>query len=151
MRFRTTISLHGKNNAGIPVPDEVVDELGSGKRPAVLVTLGGHTYRSTVARMGGQYLIALNSENRKKSGVEPGDEVDIELELDATPREVTVPDDLAAALKNEATARKFFDGMSYTNKSACVSWIESAKKAETREARVAKAVTMLTEGKPPRG
>lgn len=151
MRFRTTISLHGKNNAGIPVPDEVVDELGSGKRPAVLVTLGGHTYRSTVARMGGQYLIALNSENRKKSGVEPGDEVDIELELDATPREVTVPDDLAAALKNEATARKFFDGMSYTNKSACVTWIESAKKAETREARVAKAVTMLTEGKPPRG
>jgi hypothetical protein len=151
MRFRTTISLHGKNNAGIPVPDEVVEKLGSGKRPAVSVTLGGHTYRSTVARMGGQNLIALNAENRKLAGVEPGDEVDVDLELDSAPREVTVPGDLQAAFKGEPAAKKFFDAMSYTNKSACVIWIESAKKAETREARVAKAITMLNEGKPPRG
>jgi uncharacterized protein YdeI (YjbR/CyaY-like superfamily) len=151
MRFRTTISLHGKNNAGIPVPDDIVEKLDSGKRPAVRVTLGGHTYRSTVARMGGQNLIALNAENRKLSGVQPGDEVDVDLEVDTAPREVAVPSDLQAAFKGETAAKKFFDAMSYTNKSACVTWIESAKKTETREARVVKAIAMLNEGKPPRG
>jgi len=150
MRFRTTISLHGKNNAGIPVPDDVVQKLNSGKRPAVSVTLGGHTYRSSIAVMGGGNFIALNAQNRKATGVEPGDDVDVDIELDAAPREVTIPDDLKAAFKGEAAAKKFFDGMSYTNRNACVTWLESAKKAETREARVVKAIEMLNEGKPPR-
>ncbi len=146
MRFRTTISLHGKNNHGIPVPEEVVESLGAGKRPAVHVTVGGHTYRSTVARMGGLYLIALSAENRKNAGISAGEEVDVELELDTAPREVTLPPDLSSALAEVAEAQKFFDGLSYSDRKWYVTWIESAKKAETRQTRIEKAVTMLREG-----
>jgi hypothetical protein len=148
MRFRTTIELSGKTTTGIIVPPEVVADLGSGKRPAVRVTVGGHTYRSTVASMGGKYMISLSAENREKAGVAAGDEVEVELELDSAPREVDVPADLAEALGGDAEAKRFFDGLSYSNQSWYVLWIEGAKKAETRQRRVEKAVTMLREGKP---
>lgn len=115
------------------------------------VAIGGHAYRSTIARMGGQHLIALNAENRRRAGAEPGDAVEVELELDTAPREVTVPPDLAAALEGERAAREFFDGLSYSKRSACVTWIESAKRAQTREARIARAVELLGRGTAPRG
>jgi hypothetical protein len=147
MRFSATIYLGGKTATGIPVPDEVVTELGSGKRPAVRVTVAGHTYRSTVANMGSGYLIPLSAELRELTGLSAGDEVDVEVELDTQPREVTVPDDLKDALADEAAASQFFDGLSYSNQRGYVLWIEQAKKAETRQARVERAVSALREGK----
>lgn len=147
MKFRTTIESSGKNTTGIPVPPEVVDALGSGKRPAVKVTVGGHTYRSSVSSMNGEFMISLSADNRAKAGVSAGDEVEVALELDDAPREVTVPADLAGALADDAEAKRFFDSLSYSNKSWYVLWIEGAKKEDTRQRRVAKAVTMLREGK----
>ena len=90
MKFRTTIAQSGKNATGIPVPDEVVEELGGGRRPAVTVKVNGYTYRSSIAAMGGGSMISLSSEHREKSGLAGGDEVEVELELDAAPREVDV-------------------------------------------------------------
>ena len=98
VRFRTTVELGGRTATGLRVPAEIVEALGSGKKPAVRVTIGGHTYRSTVATRGGVYLLPLSGENRTAAGVAAGDEVDVDIELDDQPREVTVPDDLAAAL-----------------------------------------------------
>src|SRR5882757_9190199 len=109
MRFSATVELGGKTATGIEVPADVVTALGPGGRPPVTVTIGGHTYRTTVARMGGRYLVPLSAENRTAAGVAAGDEVDVGIEPDTAPREVSVPDDLAAAL--DGPARAFFDGL----------------------------------------
>jgi hypothetical protein len=147
LRFRTTILQSGKTATGIQVPAEVVEALGSGKRPAVKVTLNGYTYRSTVAVLGGAYMVGVNAEHRAAAGVAGGDEVDVEMELDAAPREVTVPADLAAALDAEPDARRTFDGLSYSNKSWHVLQIAGAKTDETRQRRIAKSVAVLKQGR----
>jgi hypothetical protein len=97
MRFRATIEQSGKTATGIRVPDDVVAGLGAGKRPSVRVTIRGHTYRSTVASMGGAFMVGVSAENRATAGVVGGDEVDVDIELDTAPREVTVPADFAKA------------------------------------------------------
>jgi bacteriocin resistance YdeI/OmpD-like protein/uncharacterized protein DUF1905 len=148
MRFRTTIVQTGKTTTGIEVPDEVMEALGSGKRPAVRVTVNGYSYRSTVASMGGRSMVSLSAEHRAGAGVAGGDEVEVDLEPDTAPREVTVPDDLAAALDAEPAARATFDGLSYSNKSWHVLQVTGAKTEETRQRRIAKSVEALRQGRP---
>ena len=131
MRFHATIELGGKTATGFEVPDDVVTALGAGRRPPVRVTIGGHTYRSTVASMGGRFMVGVSAQNRTAAGVAAGDEVDVDLELDTEPREVAVPEDLAAVLDGEPEARRLFDGLSYSRKQWFVLRIEQAKKAET--------------------
>jgi len=109
--FRTTIELGGKTATGLPVPEEVVHALGPGRRPGVIVTIGGHTYRSTIASMGGRWLIPLSAENRAAAGVAAGDHVDVHIEADTATREVAVPHDLATALEHDHVARDFFDSL----------------------------------------
>jgi hypothetical protein len=148
MRFRTTIKSSGKNAAGIPVPPEVMAALAAGKKPPVTVTVGGHTYRSSVATVDGQPMISFSAENRSKAGVAGGDEVDVEVELDAAPREVTVPHDLAAALAGDDAARDTWDRLSYSNRSWHVLSIEGARTDETRQRRIAKSIEALRAGRP---
>jgi hypothetical protein len=147
MRFRTTILQSGKTTTGIQVPDEVVEALGSGRRPAVRVTINGYTYRSSVAVVSGAYMVGVSAEHRAASGVAGGDQVDVDIELDTAPREVSVPDDLAAALDAEPEARRTFDGLSYSNKSWHVLQVTGAKTDETRQRRIAKSVGILKEGR----
>ncbi len=147
MRFRTTIELGGKTATGIRVPDEVVASLGSSKRPAVHVTINGYTYRSTVASMGGRFMLPVSAENRAGAGVAAGDEVDVDIHLDTEPRAITVPPDVADALGRDADARRHFDGLSYSNKRRVLLSIEGAKTAETRQRRIATAVSLLREGR----
>jgi hypothetical protein len=147
MQFRTTIVQSGKTTTGIHVPDEIVEALGSGKRPPVTITVNGYTYRSTVAAMGGRYMVSLSAENRAAAGVAGGDEVDVGIALDTAPREVVVPPDFAAALDAEPDARRTFDGLSYSNKSWHVLQIEGAKTDETRQRRVGKSVDLLKQGR----
>ena len=150
MRFRATVELGGKTATGIEVPEDVVAALGSGNRPPVAVTIGGHTYRTTVARMGGRFLIPLSAENRTGAGVAAGDQVDVDIALDSGPREVAVPADLAEALAQDEEARASFDGLSYTHRKECARWVGEPKRPETRDRRLAKALELLREGKPPR-
>lgn len=147
MKFRATLELGGKTATGIEVPTEVVDELGSGKRPAVRVTIRGHTYRSTVASMGGRFMLPVSAENREGADIAAGDDIDVDLELDTEPRAVTVPADFAAALKRETKAKKFFDGLSYSKQRWHVLSIEGAKSPETRQRRIEKSIGMLREGR----
>lgn len=147
MRFRSTILQTGKTAAGIQVPEEVVEALGAGKRPPVRVTINGYTYRNTVAVMGGVFMLSVSSEHRAAAGVAGGDTVDVDLELDTAPREVTVPDDFGAALDAEPAARRTFDALSYSNKSWHVLQIDGAKTDETRQRRITKSVEMLREGR----
>ncbi len=147
MRFRTTILGAGKNAAGIEIPEAVVSALGKGKRPPITVTINGYTYRNTVAVMGGVYMVGVSAEHRAAAGVAAGDEVDVDIELDAVPREVTVPADLRAALDADPEAARTFEGLSYSNKSVHVLSVEGAKTAETRQRRIEKAVATLHEGR----
>lgn len=147
MKFRATVELGGKTATGIEVPEDVVAALGSGSRPAVTVSVGGHSYRTTVARMGGRFLVPLSAENRTAAGVAAGDEVDVDIEPDTAPREVEVPADLADALAHDDAARATFDALSFTHRKEWVRWVEEAKKAETRATRLAKTVESLHEGK----
>jgi hypothetical protein len=147
MRFRTTILQGDKTATGIRVPDEIVEALGSGKRPAVRITINGFTYRSTVAVMGGDYMVGVSAENRAGTGVRGGDVVDVDIELDTAPRAVTVPADFAAALDAEPNARRTFDGLSYSNQSWHVLQFTGAKTDETRQRRLAKSLEALREGR----
>jgi hypothetical protein len=148
MRFRTKLLSAGKTAAGIEVPVKVVEALSSSKKPAVHVTInGGHTYRSTVAVVNGKFMIGVSAENREAAGVVPGEMLDINLELDTEPREVTVPPEFAKALGKDAHAKKMFDSLSYSKKQAHVLPIANAKTDETRQRNIDKAMKALREGK----
>ncbi|HEX2820295.1 MAG TPA: YdeI/OmpD-associated family protein [Streptosporangiaceae bacterium] len=147
MKFRATVELGGKTAAGIEVPEDVVAALASGSRPPVTVTVGGHSYRTTVARMGGRFLVSLSAENRTAAGVAAGEEIDVEIAPDTAPHEVEVPAGLTAALARDDVARAAFGALSYTHRKEWVRWVEEAKKADTRATRVAKTVESLRTGK----
>src|SRR4051794_22574061 len=141
MRFRTTVELSGKSATGLPVPAEVVTALDRGARFPVVVTINGHSYRSTVTPYRGQTMLPLSAEHRAAAGVDAGQEVEVDLEPDDAPRTVEVPDDLAAALAGPA--RKAFDALSFSRQRAVVDPILAAKTPETRGRRIAKAVSDL--------
>ena len=142
MLFKARIELGGKTATGIPVPEEVVLGLGRGKRAPVVVTIGGHSYRSTIAAYSGTYMLPLAAEHRAAAGVQAGQEVEVDVVVDDAPREVEVPEDLARAL-GEGSARAEFDRLSYSNQRRIVLSIEGAKTAETRARRIGKAVAEL--------
>lgn len=141
MRFETTLFLTGRNT-GIEVPPELVEQLGGGRRAAVNVTVNGYAYRSTIATMGGRFLIPFSSDKRAATGLEGGDPITVELTLDTAPRTVEVPDDLAAALA-EAGVRDAFDRLAPSARKAHITNVEGTKNEETRARRVAAVVTKL--------
>ena len=148
MRFHTTILQSGKTATGIRVPDDVIEALGAGRRPAVAVTINGFTYRSTIAVMGGDYMVGVNADNRIGAGVAGGDEVDVDIELDTAPRVVDLPADFAAALAAEPRAAATFERLSPSMKGYHVTQVTGAKTDETRQRRIAKSVAVLAEGRP---
>ena len=142
--FRTT--LHGvqdMNATGIAIPPEVIESLNAGKRPKIVVSVGGVSYRSTVAVMGGQYMVGLTQEQRARTGLKAGDPIEVTIELDTAPRVVEAPADLLAAL-GAAGVRQAWERLSYSHQKEHVRAIEEAKAPETRQRRVDKAVAMVT-------
>lgn len=145
LRFETAIVQIG-NNTGICVPVEVVEKLGAGKKPPVMVTVNDYTYRNTIAVMGGKFMIGVSADIRSKTGIKGGDKVTVELALDIEPREVTVPSDFKNLLDENPDAKKFFESLSYSNKQRYVLAIAQAKTAETRQRKLEKAVNDLNKG-----
>ena len=146
MRFRARILATGKNTTGIEVPTDVVESLGS-KRPKVRATINGYTYRTSVASMSGTFLLSVSAEVRERAAVAAGDTVDVDIEPDTEPREVAIPSDFDEALRNDPAAKRFFDGLSYSQRRWFVDGIEGAKKPETRQRRIEAAIGRLREGK----
>jgi hypothetical protein len=145
MKFATILQQTGRNTTGFEIPADVVEALGAGKRPPVNVTLNGtYSYRNTIAPMGGSFWIGVSAEHRAKSGLQGGEPIEVELTIDTAPREVIVPDDLAAALSRDKAASAAFEKLSYSHKRQHVLAIEAAKAPETRARRVAKTIDMLT-------
>lgn len=146
MRFRTTILQGGGTTTGIPVPDHVVAALGGGRRAPVRVTVGGHTYRTTLATRDGRAILSLSAENRTAAGVVGGQDVEVEVVLDTEPRVVEVPEDVAAALAVRPGATEAFDRLPWSHRKEHVRAVEEAKKPETR----ARRITALVDAVAPR-
>jgi hypothetical protein len=146
VRFRATLVPRGPA-AAIVLDEDRVAAVGEGaKRFPVVATVNGYSWRTTVTRMRGEFLVGLSRAVRSEAGVEAGDTVDVELALDTAPREVEVPQALADALASEADARSTFDGLAFTHRKEYARWIAEAKGEETRERRVARALEMLRNG-----
>ena len=140
----TILQEEGKNATGISVPANVIDALGSGKRPKVKVSLNNFTYRSTVAAYGDVFMLPLSQDRREAAGVQAGDTVEVTLELDTEPRTVEVPDSLATVVA-ENNLGPIFDGLAPSMRKEYVRQVESAKAEETRQRRIAKIVAALQE------
>lgn len=149
LSFTTTLQPRGPA-AAVVLEDDQVAALGQGaKRFPVKATVNGYTWRGNVARMGGEFLVGLSKAVRTAAGVQAGDQVQVELELDTQERTVDLPDQLSAALAADAEAKAGFDGLSYTHRKEYARWIAESKKPQTRDRRLAKALELLREGKPP--
>jgi len=147
LRLTSTLVPRGPA-AAIVLDEEQVAAVGEGaKRFPVVATVNGFTWRATVTRMGGEFLLGFSREVRGQADLEAGDTVELELALDTAPREVEVPPALADALAGDAAARTAFDGLSYTHRKEYARWIDEAKRDGTRERRVAEALRMLREGR----
>jgi bifunctional DNA-binding transcriptional regulator/antitoxin component of YhaV-PrlF toxin-antitoxin module len=145
--FETTVTAVG-NNTGIVVPDEVLEQLGAGRRPAVVVDLGGrHEYRTTPGVMGGRTMLPVSAAVRQASGLSGGDPVRVTLTVATGPREVEVPADLAAALAADEQAGAFFAGLSNSLQRYHADQVGSAKSPETRQRRIDKALALFREGR----
>ncbi len=147
MKFTTTILRGGKTATGIEVPAEIVAALGAGKHPPVRVTFKGYSYRSSVAVMGGKYMVGISAEHRHGAGVAGGDSIEVEIDLDTAPRQVAVPPDFAAALAGDARAQGNFEALAHSHQLRHVLAINDAKTPETRQRRIEKSVAMLREGR----
>jgi len=146
IRFTATIEPRGPA-AAVLLDDAQVAQVGEGKKVfPVQVTVNGHTWPGRLARMRGENMIGMKRAVREAAGVEIGESYAVEVALDETPREVDVPPALAAALDGDAEAKAIYDGLAFTHRKEYARWIAEAKKEETRERRVAKALEMLRAG-----
>jgi hypothetical protein len=153
MRAMGEISLTGELVARGPaaafiLDDEQVAAVGEGaKRFPVIATVNGYTWRTSVARMSGEFMVGLNKEVRTGAGVKAGDTVSLELTLDTQPRTVEVPPALAEALDADPEAKTTFEGLAFTHRKEFARWIEEAKREETRARRVTQALDMIRTGR----
>lgn len=146
LKFSTVLLQAKKTATGIEVPAEIVDQLGVGKKPPVKVTINGYTYRSSIAVMGGVYMIGVSAAVREQTGVAGGDKIDVEIELDTEERQAILHPAFQKALDSDAAAKKVFDSLSFSKKQGYVLPIGETKNDETRQRRIEKAIAQLKEG-----
>ena len=141
------LSAEGSGGAYVKIPFDVEATFGK-KRVPIAATFDGIAYRGTLVRMGSpEHILIIRKDIRAQIGKQPGDAVFVTIEEDTAPRIVTVPDDFQKILAENPTAKANFDQQSYTHQKEYVNWITEAKKQETRERRMAKAIEMLAAGK----
>ena len=146
VEFDTTVAAAG-NNTGIVVPDDAIERLGAGRRPAVIVNVNGYEYRSTVAVMAGKHMISISAAIRNATALTAGDPIRVTLTVADTPQEVTIPADFAAALAADEQASAFFGKLSNSMQRYHIDTITAAKSAETRQRRIDNAIALFRAGK----
>jgi hypothetical protein len=144
--FRAAVhQAEGKDAIGFVVPPDVIKQLGHGARPPVRVRIGDYEFRYTVGVMGGRAMIGLSKVVRQAIGVSAGDEIDVELTVDSSPRTADVPVDFAEAMNGSGT-RVFFDNLSSSLQRYHVDTINEAKTDDTRRRRIDKAISLFAAG-----
>jgi hypothetical protein len=142
--FTTTLlKAEGLNATGISIPPDVIAALGKQKRPKVIVTVNGYTYRTTVAPYGNVFMLPVSQEHRSAAGLQAGDQIEVTLELDIEPRTVEIPPELQTALASKDGALAAFEALSYTNRKEMARQVSDAKTQETRDRRIAKILASL--------
>ena len=150
LTLTTTLAKRGPA-AAVVLDDDQVQQIGEGaKRFPVQATINGYSWRTSVARMRGEFLLGLNREVREGARVQAGDTVEVDIALDDAPRQVELPEDFKAKLAADPAAQRGYDGLSYTHRKEYARWVSEAKREETRRRRIAEALTRLREGQPPR-
>ena len=140
--FKTRLEkAEGMEATGIIVPFDPKEVWGKTRVP-VKATVNGYEYRTTIAKMGGRFLMPFAKEHRDAAGIGAGDAIEVTLVEDTAERTVDVPADLAKAL-GHAGLRAAFDRLSYTHRKEHVRAIEEAKKPETRARRIEKCIEMV--------
>ncbi len=146
MKFTGIVTAaRGAGGHWVECPFDARREFGEG-RPPVVGTVNGTPVRTRLAPYDGVTYLGLTRPFRDAAGIEVGDRVEIEIELDTAPREVDVPEELAMALASDAPARAAFDALAFTHRKEYARWISEAKRPETKERRVASTLQMLVEG-----
>lgn len=146
VRFKTTVTATG-NNTGIVVPQELIERLGAGRRPAVVVNVNGYEYRNTVGVMGGKHMVSISAAVRKETGLKGGDPISVNLTVADTPRQFDIPKDFAHALSAEPDVAEFFSKLSNSLQRYHIDNINGAKTPETRLRRINKAISLFRQGK----
>jgi uncharacterized protein YdeI (YjbR/CyaY-like superfamily) len=146
LTFTTTLVKRGPGVA-VVLNEGQVAAIGEGARrfPAA-ATINGETWRSTVARMRGEYLLGLSKAVRAQVGADAGHGVEVTVALDTEERVVEVPPELSAALAGDARARAAYDGLAYTHRQEFARWVGEGKQPDTRLRRAARALEMLHSG-----
>ena len=144
-RFTVELERVQKTATLFRIPFDLEEAFGR-KRPPVRVTIRGHTWRTTPGVYDGVGLVVVNRSVKAATGVDAGDRVRVELELDTEPRTVRVPADLRAALASDAAVEAEFAALSFTHRREYVEWVEEAKREETRSRRIAATVERVREG-----
>jgi len=147
LQITTTLQARGPAGA-VVLDDDQVEEIGEGaERFPVQATVNGYTWRTTVTRMRGEFLLGLNKAVRDAAGAQAGDSVDVSIELDSAPREVEMPEALANALAKDPAAKAAFDALSFTNRKEYARAAAEPKRPETRDRRVQQTIEKLRKGK----
>jgi antitoxin component of MazEF toxin-antitoxin module len=142
MRFRAKVIPSG-NATAVEVPQNIMKALGPEARPAVFITINGHTWRSRIALMRGQVLVGISAANRAAAGIAESETVAVDLAPDTEPRIVPEPPDLAKALNADPKSRAAFDRLPFGLKRKHVANIEESKSPDTRQRRIAKLIATL--------
>lgn len=146
-KFRAVIEDAGNGGAFVTIPFDVEQVFGK-KRVKVKATLAGEPYRGSLVRMGGDcHVLGVRKDIREKTGKIYGDEIEVELEEDTEPREVSIPEDVRQALENDAEAEAIFKQLAYSHQKEYVEWIEEAKRDQTRQRRIVQMLELLKQGK----
>lgn len=142
MKYEAVVEPLGRG-AGVEVPTLVLESFDAGKRPKVVITINGHSWRSGIVPLGGRYYVGIGARSRDACGIVTGDSVDVDLVLDTEPRTVDLPEDLASALERDPHAREAYHRLPYGKQRGLVITIERAKAADTRQRRIAEAIASL--------
>jgi hypothetical protein len=131
------------NSAALTFPYNAVEVFGTKGRVPVKLTIGEHTFRSSLAPMEGKHMMVFNLEMRQKTGYKAGDTIHVILEKDIEPREITFPEDVTEVIQTNPAAYKKLLSYSYSHKKEVMDWINDAKKPETRQKRIKKLLETL--------
>jgi hypothetical protein len=142
-RFRTVIEAATGGGAAAKIPPDVEAVLGGRKQMRVIGTLNGHPIRTSTMPYRGGFYVGLHKAAREAAGVGIGDEVELELTRDDSPRVLEIPPELEAAFAAEPALRQRFDALSFSRRRDLAAPITEAKKPETRAARLEKALAAL--------
>ena len=144
-RFQTTISKSGTRTF-IALPFNPNDVWGVKGRHHIRGTVNGYGVRGSLGSDGKQYFLPLGAAWRRDCGLDAGANVDVVLSPEG-PQSESLSADVNAALDAEPQAKAFFESLATFYRNTYIKWIESAKRPETRAARIKEMIELLKAGK----